>query len=239
MWVLEETGVLGLYSGSPLYQPHQLGQVLPLFSVSVSAFVQWGKLWSLPPRAVVKMAQSTYSHIWNIMATWWLSRTLIPTKPVGVLCTQMMSPHLSWLTGIGCLFAGCCGCRGLNFCFRVVNYCGLWFVSLSIKESCCSNPEEMKCWETLFCSGFSDSKIPQAWLLRASCSSPSLLSSGLQQSRIAKTCCYLAPFPPLAMPRGARAVWSPLVTQLELSKLKAPFSKLDNRITCTLIFINS
>ena len=140
MWALEETGVLGLYSGSPLYQLHQLGQVLPLFSVSVSAFVQWGKLWSLPPRAVVKMAQSTYSHIWNIMATWWLSLTLIPTKPVGVLCTQMMSPHLSWLTEmlwspyhreIGCLLSGCCGCRGLHFCFRVVNYCGLWFASLS------------------------------------------------------------------------------------------------------------
>ena len=156
------------------------------------------------------------------MATWWLSLTLIPSQPVGVLCTQMTSPHLSWLTGIGCLLAGCLAAGDcifvlellttvgfglllfLSFFFLILiffiswrlitlQYCSgfchtlTWIsrgvtcvlASLSIKESCYSNPKEMKCWESLFCSDFSDSRIPQGWLLRASCGNPCLLSSGL------------------------------------------------------------
>lgn len=105
--------------------------------------------------------------------------------------------------------------------------------------------------KAFICSNFSDSEIPPGSLLRASRGSPSLLSSALWRS-FTQQCVQhlLSPPPPprpnpchilnnLAMPRGATPAWSPLVTQFEVSKLTAPFSKSGNRITCTFIFINS
>lgn len=171
-------------------------------------------------------------------ATWWLSRTLIPTKPVRVLCTQMMSPHLDWLTGMDLLLLQLhLWLQGTAFLLELLTTVGFGlFLSLSRSPAApipgkwnVEKPFSAQVSQTQF-SGVAAKGFMQEPF------SPVLRPATKQDSQ---TCCYLAPFPPLAMPRWARAVWSPLVTQLELSKLKAPFSKLGNRITCTLIFINS
>ena len=226
MWVLEGTGFLGLCSGSPLYQLHHLGKFfhfslslfLHLYKEASCDFYLQERLWWWPRLMPTKHLQPHLEHNGYLVTVTYLDSLTAcrgPLHPDDVPPSQLTDWYRmssSWLLG----------CRGLHFCFRVVNYCGLWFASLSfffflififfiswrlitlqycsgfchtltwisrgvtcvlaslsIKESCYSNPKEMKCWESLFCSDFSDSRIPQGWLLRASCGNPCLLSSGL------------------------------------------------------------